>query len=343
MGRSKYWPLVSVVIVNWNAREHLRGCLKSIIKSDYSKLEIIIVDNASTDGGIDYISKIFGPDSFRIIRNKKNFGPARAASQGIKKAKGKYISILANDVKVHRACFKEIVKTMESDTKIGVCQAKLLLMDNPKVFDHAGEYLTPFGFLYNRIAGREKDTGQFDQVEEIFSGKGTALTIRAETINKAGSYDEDYFMYLEETDFCWRVWLQGYKVVFVPKAIIYHDTGTATKSLSKRGRRMLVKYYGTRNYITTLIKNLGPLWLVKMLPLHILLWLGIAVFFILKLRVGEAFYILKGIGWNLFNLRKIIRKRKLVQTARGVKDDKIMPIIMKKIGLSYFLRIAKAW
>lgn len=181
----------------------------------------------------------------------------------------------------------------------------------------------------------ELDNGQADTPDEILSAKSAAMVIRHDVLDEIGGFDEDYFIYLEETDLGWRVWLKGFRIIFVPESRVYHAFGTTQKILPKQ-QNYLVKFHGTKNYITTLIKNLGTKNLLKILPLHIALWIGMAGWFGIKRQTNDSWFIIKGIFWNVVNLKMVWKKRRIVQKMRVVSDEDIMHKIMKKKSLNYF-------
>lgn len=336
-------PLISVVILNWNARRYLESCLKSVLNANYSNLEIILVDNASTDGSIEQVRDLIENNIKRVelIQNRENYGPARALNIGMRIARGEYITILGSDTEVDPLCFMEIAKVMVADSTIGACGSKLLYMNDRGRLDHAGEYLSQYGLLIQRIAGREIDEGQFDSVDEIFGVKGTALTVRREVLEKAGLFDEDFFIFLEETDLCWRIWLAGYRIVFVPNSRIYHASAVSIESSPQRN--YLVKYYGTRNYIIMLLKNLETRNLLKILPIHVSLWLSLGILLCLKGRFLEAWHVASAVGATIIRFKDIMGKRKSVNRIRVVPDEVLFPKIMRKSSWGYLVNRALWW
>ncbi len=336
--------LLSVVLLNWNARKYIVDCVRSVFNSDYSNLEIVLIDNHSHDGSIETLKEQLRPEELsrlRIIVNDKNYGAAHALNQGAANARGMYISFVATDTKVEKRCFSELVGVFESDSSLGAASAALFMMDEPGRFDSAGEYLNQFGLLMQRHAGQEIDRGQFKDIVEIFSAKGTALTVRADVFRKAGMYPEDYFMFLEETDLCWRIWLAGYRIVFVPTARIYHASGVSIRAHKKHN--YIVKYYGSRNYVYTLLKNFGALRCMGIVPLHCLMWYALALGFALRLRFAEAWYIVKGVTWNFLHIARVLKQRSIVQQQRVVSDRQIMPKIMRSVPVSYLFDRAAGW
>lgn len=331
------WPLVSVVIVTFNGKEFLQSCLNSVVKSDYPDLEILLIDNGSSDGSVELIKKLFrNYPCIKLICNKKNLGPAAGRNIGVGAARGKYVAFLDDDTEVDPNWLTEAVNVMESDPSIGAAQSKLLLIDQRNKFDYAGDYLSQYGFLVQRVNFEEVDDGQLDEVVEIFSTKSAGMIVRRDVLLNIGGFDEDYFIYMEETDLCWRIWLNNYRVIFIPMSIVYHAFGRKSKLTSTR-TKFLTKYLGTKNYITTMIKNLGTWNLLKILPLHIGFWTGIIVWHIMRRRLIEASWVTKGVLYNLTHFRCIWMKRKVVQSSvRKVPDIYIMPRIMRKQPFRYF-------
>lgn len=331
------WPLASVIILNHRGKQFIENCLDSVIKSDYPKKEIIIVDSSS-DGSNELIKKKYTKiKNLKIIEISSNYGPDRARNIGAKIAKGEYLAFLDNDTEVDSRWLNELVKIMQSDKSIGSAQSKLLKIEPRDYFDCAGDYLGPLGFLVERSRGT-KDVGQFDFVAEILSAKSAASIIRSDIFKKIGGFDKDYFMYLEETDLSWRVWLAGYRVVFIPQSKVYHAFNTPKKSFKRYYPKDIVRYRGCRNYIFTLVKNLELRNLIKILPAHLACWLLLSLLFFLKGNFADSFYILKGIGWNFLNINLLLKKRRFINNnIRKVSDREILNRVMEKKKMGYYL------
>lgn len=331
-------PLTSVIIVNHNGIEFVDACLRSVLNNNYSNFEVIFVDNASTDGSLEYVKNTFGNSNrLRYVENPGSFGPAVGRNRGIAVAKGEYIAFLDNDTEVDQSWLTELIKVLTCDLSVGAAQSKLLRTEPRDIFDYAGDYLTPFGFLSER-ARSAKDTGQFDYITDIFSAKSAASIIRRDVLDKTGGFDEDYYMYLEETDLCWRVWLAGYRVVFIPKSIVYHAYGTKKKMQDKYYPNYIIRYCGCRNYMTTLIKNPGLKNLIKILPLQLLSLTTLSIMFMIRGKFKDAFWVIKAVFWNFINIIFLLKKRNFIQRKiRKVKDSEFMDRIMSSRPLSYYL------
>jgi hypothetical protein len=328
--------LVSIIIVSYNAKEYLIQCIQACLQSSYQPIEIIVVDNGSTDGSVDAVKGNYSTQSLvQLIALPQNYGPAYARNRGIEKATGKYLAFLDNDTKPEQKWLTDLVKIMESDNKIAACQCKLLLMQDPTRIDYVGDYISQYGFLVQEVNGGDLDVGQAEQVSEILSAKSAAMCARADVIREIGMFDEDYFIYVEETDLGWRMWLKGYRVVYIPTSKVYHAFGTTSKFYPDFANYN-VRFHGCKNYILTLFKNFGFGYLCRVIPIHIGLWLGIGGWLAVKGKFRDSRLIGKGIWWNIIHFSASWKKRKRIQSERKVSDREIMPIIMRKRPFKYF-------
>lgn len=306
-------PLVSIIIVNWNGGVVFGECLDSLAKINYPNWELIVVDNASTDGSVQSL-----PDC-HLIQNQKNLGFAQANNQGYGIAKGKYLLLLNNDTKVEPDFLVKLVDVLENNNEAAVVQPKILLMDKPDYLDSVGSFLTWTGFLQH-VGYLKKDTQEYSHKQEIFSAKGACILIKKEIIDKVGLFDPDYVSYLEETDFCWRVWLAGNKILYYPRAVIYHKVGFTSKRLSQ----LSVNYHAFKNRLATLFKNLNFLNLLLIGSLHLILVSSLSFYYLLLLRPKEFVVIWRAVGWNLIHLPELIRKRRLVQKIIRRRSDRVI-------------------
>lgn len=338
----------SIVIVNYNGKNVLSNCIQSILKNNYPDFEIIIVDNNSSDDSVKYVTKKYSKflNKIKIIVLNKNYGPAFARNEGVNSSKGKIIAFLDNDTEVDKNWLKASKIEFDNDPKIGCIQSKLLLLDEKNKFDYAGDYLNQYGLLSHRSTYKDIDHGQFNQKAIIFSAKSAGMFIKKSVFKLIGGFDTDYFIYVEETDLCWRSWLQGYKTFYCPNSVVYHGFGGSFKLLKSNFAIYNLRFHGTKNYILTMIKNLSTPKLLKILPKQIIIFLLFFIYLLLiKFKIKEAFYVLSGIIWNLKNIPKTILKRKHIQKNRKISDQKIFTYIYKKENLinklkkSIFLKI----
>ena len=334
-------PEISIIIVNYNGFAYVERCIASVLQCSFQPFDIVVVDNGSTDDSPQKLRATDHPQ-VRVIFLDKNYGPAKARNEGVKAARGTYLGFLDNDTTVAPDYITEALRVFESDARIGAVQCKLVLMDHPEQIDYVGEYIGTNGFLVQVAPAGTQDVGQFNTPYPILAAKSAGMFIRGAAFDAAGGFDEDYFIYVEETDLCWRIWLGGYTVVFAPTSKVYHKFGTSAVILGKQKNDFNAKFHGAKNYIQTLLKNLSAPYLMRILPLHILLWLGLAWFSLLQGKWQYFLWVHQGIWWNIVYLRHNWSKRRKVQTNRRVADQELFAIVMKKRNFAYYVNKATA-
>ena len=336
MSKEKF---VSVIIINWNGKHFLEECLKSLYRQSYKTIEVIIVDNGSTDGSIEFIEKKY-PKAI-VIKNSKNKGFAEANNQGFRIAHGEYILFLNNDTKVTNNFLTNLVKKIETNPKIGVIQSKILLMDSPEFLDSVGGYLTPTGFLYH-YGINKKVSVKYSKEIAVFSAKGACMLLRKSVGNKIALngdiFDKDYFAYFEETDMCHRVWIAGYTILFDPESVIYHKMGGTSSKMDNA----FIQFHSYKNRIRTYIKNLEAINLIMILLIHVPICIGYSFVYLCSGKVQLFYAIYKAFFWNLKYLPQTIELRVMIQTKiRRVKDASIYPFIMKHPRFDYYYHMTK--
>jgi len=320
-------PLVSVILPNYNGRNLLKPCLEAIFRTNYSNYEVLLVDDKSIDGGPEYARQLFGSKkNFRIIYSQTRIGAAGARTLGVKESKGEIIIFLDNDAIVKPEWITELVKVLESDSKIGMAQCKMLTLDNQICC--AGEYLIPYLGWVIIVGMDEEDAPAYRKVMDITASSG-ATAVKRSVIKESGLYDGKFFFnQFEDLDFSLRVWLAGYRVVLAPRAEVYHDArvkGTDPK------RNKIIQYASQRNCIRMVLKDYGTRNLIRYLPTVILGMTFRALFAIIKRReVAPLAGLIKAVFWNVCNIRDTLKERRIVQNkVRKVSDR----LIMERIGI----------
>jgi len=326
---------VSVIIVNWNGLQWLNDCFSTLSKQSYKQTEIIFVDNASSDGSVEWIKKHY--PRTKIILNKENVGFAEGNNIGYRYAKGEFILFLNNDTKVTKNFIVELLHTIKKDPLIGGLQSKILLIDDPKTLDSIGAFLTPTGFLYHNAFGK-KDSKKYDIPIDLYTAKGACMFFRKTVLDQCllegNIFDPEFFAYFEETDLCHRVWLSGYRIAYEPKSVIYHKMGATSGNIQND----IIQFHSYKNRICSYIKNLELKSLLTILPVHIALCIIFSFYSLLKGQLNIFFSIQKAIFWNIINLNKTLNKRAYIQTnIRKVHDKKLMTVIMKLPRLEYYV------
>ncbi len=263
-------PRVSIIMVTWNALPLLKQCLPSVVATDYPDLEIILADNASTDGSADWVAATF--PEVKIVRHPENWAFSRGNNAAIPHATGRYILLLNNDVEVPPGWLHPLVAVMETEPDVAAVQPKLLQYHQRDHFEYAGGaggFLDRFGYPFTR--GRlfftlEKDDGQYDDARDVDWATGAALLLRRTALDEVGLLDERFVMHMEEIDLCWRLRRHGYRVRVEPKSQVYHIGGA---SLAQGDPRKT--YFNFRNSLLMLYKNLPPARWRRLFPLRALL------------------------------------------------------------------------
>lgn len=324
-------PLVSVIIVNWNGLRFLKDCFDSLAKTTYKNIEIVFVDNASTDSSVEYVQRNFS--SVKIIRNKTNLGVSEGHDIGFKNTKGDAILLLNNDTIVKKDVIKTLVKALYADKSIGAVQPKLVMYPKGVLIDSVGCFFLSTGDLYHY--GREKhpDDPKYNNYMEIFSTKGACMLIKRKVLERTGLFDKDFYAYFEDTDLCIRIWLSGHKIIYMPSATVYHKGGGGSRQMMQS----YILYHAYKNRICTYLKNFSFKYIVKTIPRTFMLYQIAFLGYLFTGKMSYALAVQQGILWNIVHIRSIMNKRKFIQQKiRKIKDDDFIPRLTKKVSLSYY-------
>jgi GT2 family glycosyltransferase len=305
------WPKASVIIVNWNGLRHLKRCLPSVFKQSYPDYEVLIVDNASTDGSHEYVSQEF--PVARLVRNERNLGYAGANNVGFKHATGEYIAVLNPDTEVDPNWLNELVRAMEADPKVGLATPKILLLDDPAHLNACGNEITFTGLTFCR--GLNRGAQEYDRPEMVSAVSGAAFVIRRSVLGDIGGFDDLFFMYYEDTDLSLRAMLAGYNCLYVPTAKVYHEycfRFSAGKCL-----------YQERNRYFSLLKTLRWPTLIVLTPLFALSEFIVWTYVAMQGREHMANK-LRSYLWLIQNRGHVLAARQRVQRLRRVKDRAIL-------------------
>jgi GT2 family glycosyltransferase len=232
-------PLVSIIIVNFDGKHHLIKCLDSLKKINYPKVEIILVDNNSSDGSIDFVSNNY--PNIKILKLQENKGFAEPNNIGSKSANGDFLLFLNNDTIVTPNFISEMITVLNNDPTIAISQS-LLLHPNGEI-DSSGDFMDSLGIVYN-------SKKLVDNTREIFSARGASMMIRKKIFEKLDGFDEKFFVSFEDIDLGWRSWILGYKSVMIPKSIVYHLGGMTYKKFQKE-----LAFHGFKNQLAMKITN----------------------------------------------------------------------------------------
>ena len=287
---------VSVVTPNYNGEKFLKTFFESL--NDDSELigEVIIVDNASTDGSKEYIEGSTFNFPVRLIENTENVGFSPAVNQGIERAQYEYIFSLNNDTEVKKGSIKALVDLMSSDDNIFSLQAKMLQYNNKDLIDDVGDEYNLLA--WTKKTGENHSSSEYTEVCEIFSACAGAAMYRKSLLLELGMFDDNFFAYMEDVDLAIRSRINGYKNLLCPDAIVYH-IGSATSG--SRYNEFKVRL-AARNNVWVVYKNLPiPLKIVN----FIFLFFGFLIKYLFFKKKGFGSTYMSGIREGLSGRSKI--------------------------------------
>ena len=220
---------VAAIVLSYNGAKVVGACLESLFKSSYQNLEVIVVDNGSTDGTASLVRERF--PRARLISTGKNLGFAGGNNIGIAATDADIVILLNDDTTIEPDAIDAIVRFAGSDPDVGIVGCKILYPDG-KTIQHAGGAVLPNGLTRHYGYG-ELDNGQFDRVFDVAYVTGAAIAIKREVLDRLGLLDAGYFpIYFEEVEFCERARRLGYRVVYLPRAVVYHYESQVTVKAS---------------------------------------------------------------------------------------------------------------
>ena len=302
-------PAVSVVIPNWNGEHLLPVCLDSIRAQTMRDFEIIVCDDASTDGSVELVSQKY-PEA-RVIRAPLNRGFAAAANAGVRASQGDFIFLLNNDVALDPRCLEELLGAIETDDGVGACAPKMIYYDNPSVINSAGHACGPDGVVVD-IGRRQPDSDWFNLPREVLGACAGAAIYRRRMLDQIGLFDESFVMSFEDADLSWRAQWAGWRCRYVPTAVVRHREG-ASRGIASRWSVA----FGLRNTVHVWVKDWPAVSLLRRLRD---MWRG--------LRRAMASLVFRGYGgvlpavlWGV-----VSRMPAMLSRRRGIRQRRAVPV-----------------
>jgi len=322
MKKKKMSKKVLIIIVNYNSSDYIGDCLSSLNKINYQKddFKILVIDNNSTDGSVEYIERTW--PEIELIKNNSNLGFAAANNIGLQQAVDcnfDYAYLLNQDTVVQSDFLQQAIKVAETSEIIGAVQSKLLLYSDKSKINSIGNEIHYLGFAF---AGGYKLPDKPLAVKEITYPSGAGVLLNVKCLKKIGFFNPEFFMYHEDVDLGWRLWLAGYSILLAPESLVYHKY-EFSRSIKKY-------YYMERNRYLVIFQNYKLSTLLLIAPA--LIFMDIVMFFysffsgwwLEELRVH--YYFLIPANWI-----KIFKARKKIQKNRRIGDKEIMKRFVGKI------------
>ena len=347
----KRYPLVSIVIPNYNGREFVVGCLKSVLNTVYPDFEVIFVDDNSSDGSVEMVEALFGSDPrFKVIRFSHLIGASAARNEGIRCSRGEYVAFLDNDTEVDANWLKELVKALDNDPAVGAAQCKTLTLGQADRVAGLGILLIPY-LAFPLIVGARENPGRYNFPFYTLAVTDSMI-VRRNVLRRIGLLDPDMF-WGENLDRGFKIWLCGYKQILVPASIVYHAGGLKYKNgimslklkpqfdFDKDIMLFVLKCYSLKSLLKYLPTVLLRQQLTHVLTLALNKHVVAATLMDLNHKKDMKEFVsmvlsMMGIDfamlwWFLKNLRNILLKRYIVQRRiRKVSDD----YVFKYVGIN---------
>ncbi len=329
----------AVVILNWNGVNFLKEFLPIAIKNTSANSEVIIADNASTDGSLELLEKEF-PQT-RVVKLDKNYGFTGGYNRSLSQIEAEYYILLNSDVEVTPDWDVPLIRILDTRKDVGAAMPKMLSYFNHKEFEYAGAaggFLDKYGYPLCR--GRvfhtlEEDHGQYDGIHEVFWASGACLTVRASLYHQLGGLDDLLFAHMEEIDFCWRLHHLSYKVLATSESEIYHLGGGTLPKYSPQK-----SFLNFRNNLIILYKNLPGSLFNKIYFIRVILDLVAAFYFLANFNFSGFYIVFKAhVVFNYYRLtRKITRVTNPLPNPYLINKNSVFQYFLK--GKKHFSQIA---
>ncbi len=331
----------AVVILNWNGIEYLKMFLGSVVKHTLNEeTSVYVADNGSTDDSVEWVSSNF--KEVKLIISDKNRGFAGGYNMALKEINATYYLLLNSDIEVTENWLTPLTSFMDSNPDVASCQPKILSYNQRDHFEHAGAaggFLDKYGYPFCR--GRifnitEKDTGQYDNISDVFWASGACSIVRSKAWKQCGGFDADFFAHMEEIDLCWRFSKAGYRVSYIPDSVVYHIGGGSLPYKSP-----FKTYLNFRNSLYLLYKNLPEKQLHTTIFKRKLMDGLAACFFLLNGSFKHISSVLKAHIDYYKALDLLKEKRKMVKKLEV--NNSLLPVLNKSIVFEFYVKGVKTY
>lgn len=317
--------MISVIITTYNSKKYIARCIESILKTKDIDLEVIVVDDHSTDGSDKILRGFTNMKHITLITHDQNKGAAVSRNDGARIARGTYLVFIDVDCIVRSDTLSQLVRPLKS-ALCGMTQAVLCNPDGS--IETAGHFLSYGGFPYN-ITTKPSHNKQI-------LGTRTLVALKRSIFRSIGGYDENFIIYGEDTDLSWRIWIAGYHVLVVADSVATHYQ----KSSLSNKTEMRLYFEGSKNLMATLVKNLDKNYICFVLILHIKIWIWISVILLFKGKMKASLAVILGLLWNVIHIKDIYRKRCQVNVFRHPVSKEIL---FGSLSIGSYIRKSLTW
>ena len=305
-------PLASIIVVNWNGKEFIRPCLRSLLDQSYPNREIIVVDNDSSDGSADIIEGEF--PRVRLIRNGTNVGFAEGNNIGIRESRGEIVCLFNPDAVSERDWLSVLVRSLQSSDRAGACAGKLYYLGDR--FGKDAVFCTwskigPYSAIPHNFH-RDEPVSRTDYLT------GAAMAVKRSVIDRIGPIDDGYFLYFDETDWCARMIRAGYDLLYVPTAVAWHAVSATVSDSDKKA------YFMERNRIRFALKNFDRKYLPGFCAIVMAEGVPLLLRDVRRRSLARSRIRLRAVVWNIANLPGTLRGRSrdfnLIKKTSGIRS-----------------------
>ena len=316
-------PRVLVVVVAHDGAPWLGETLAALSRQTYPHIDVIAVDNGSTDASRDILIDDLGEGAVLVAERDLGFPAAVSMALDAVPPDAPYVLFLHDDCALAEDALAQLVDAMEADERLAVVGPKLVEWEDPRRLESVGLTIDATGRMETGLDPDERDQGQRDATREVLFVPTTAMLVRRSTYETLGRMDRRYHAFRDDLDLCWRAHLAGYDVEVVADASARHVGGAS--NYVRMGQTAVIgpRYFAERNTLATLLKNYSVARLAWILPLFALVGLAKVAGFVATRRLGDAFQTVRAWVWNLLHLRETWAHRRRVQDSRVRSDGEL--------------------
>jgi GT2 family glycosyltransferase len=337
----KGYPLVSIIILNYNAVSFLKNCFDSVLNSTYPNIEIVFVDNASTDGSVDFIKSNYGHlQKLKFVLNNQNLGFNEGNNVGFAQSNGEFCVFMNPDAKINDpSTIEKIVQVLLVRKTVGIIAPVLLNYDSD-IVQSAGVYQSFRPFEYGKGEHYKAFIEKNPVLFPIAVTPGAFVLIRRSMAEKIGLFDKVFFMQGDIDDLSFRAWKKGYTVAILPTVTVMHYEGGSVKHdfVTNNQRVLRIYYHGIRADFAVILKNFDPQTVLKFWSLRLLIYFIETSLISLKYKKPYSLMAyFMGIWWNVRQFKSMYSKRKRLRQDHLCSDRDIMPYILGNCGASNYI------
>jgi GT2 family glycosyltransferase len=326
-------PSVSVIILSWNSAEHLPHCLASLSIQTFQHFEVIIVDNGSSDPGLEALEQKYPTLDLHLERLGSNRGFAVANNIGAGLARGRWLALLNADAFPKPDWLEKLLEAASKHPEFSFFSSRQLQFAHPDILDGAGDEYHISGLAWRRFYNHPAQNYGLKE-EEVFSACAAAAIYNRDDFLRVGGFDESYFAYFEDVDLSFRLRLVGGRCLYVPGAEVCH-VGSASSGKTSD----FVMYHGHRNLVWTFFKNMPGYLFWWYLPLHIGMNFFFGISFLVK---GKGSAVLRAKLDAFYRLPDIIRKRRQIQETKKISTRDVSKVMNRELFAPYWARRRRA-